>query len=91
MKKMILNHLSIMKDYHRSTIDIEKKESFSRKMKHFLIIFLEMMLRLTILVHFLLRITVRKHFVGFLFVFDVLFLAEEKEKTDCSVWNVLCY
>jgi len=93
-KKMILNHLSITKDYHRSTIletDFGKKESFSRKMKNFLIIFLEIiMLRLPILAHFLLRITVRKHFVGFLFVFDVLFLAEEKEKADWSVWNILC-
>lgn len=49
------------------------------------------MLRLPILAHFLLRITVRKHFVGFLFVFDVLFLAEEKEQADWSVWNILCY
>ena len=51
------------------------------------------MLRLPILAHFLLRITVRKHFVGFLFVFDVLFLAylEEKEKADWSVWNILRY
>lgn len=40
------------------------------------------MLRLPIFAHFLLRITVRKHFVGFLFVFyfDVLSLAEEKEE-----------
>jgi len=63
-------------------------------MKRFLIIFLEIiMLRLPILAHFLLRITVRKHFVGFLFVFDVLFLAylEEKEKADWSVWNILRY